>query len=175
MFGFATNPTLPLTIPAGGTFILNVVFKPTSSTTFTIKTSTVEIRSNDPDQPFIQVSLRGLPTAGTGGQLEPSLQRVLDLYQIPVNVGDANPDNTDLFNLTDLLVTPNDEIDMQRLVKAGAGDVVIEPLAVFGVSSTPALRFGWYHAGTADSKERRAGKACRSAQARRTSRSRAHR
>jgi hypothetical protein len=37
------------------------------------------------------VSLRGLPTAGTGGENEPSLQRVLDLYEIPLNVGDANP------------------------------------------------------------------------------------
>ena len=152
MFAFSPAPTLPLTIPAGGTLIVNVVFKPTSSTNFTIKTAAVEIRSNDPDSPFISVSLRGLPTAGTGGQNEPSLQRVLDLYQIPVSVGDANPDNTDLFNATDLLVTPNDELDMQRLVKAGAGDVIIEPLAVFGVSSTPALRFGWYHAGTSDAK-----------------------
>ena len=152
MFAHSPAPTVPLTIPAGGTLVLNVIFKPTSSATFTIKNASLELRSNDPDQPFISVSLRGLPTAGTGGQNEPSLQRVLDLYQIPVNVGDANPDNTDLFNATDLLVTPNDELDMQRLVKAGAGDVIIEPLAVFGVSSTPALRFGWYHAGTSDAK-----------------------
>ena len=152
MFAFSPMPTLPLTIPAGGTLILNIVFKPTSSTALTVKTAAVEIRSNDPDQSFVSVTLRGLPTTGTGGQNEPSLQRILDLYQIPVNVGDANPDNTDLFNATDLLVTPNDELDMQRLVKAGAGDVVIEPLAVFGVSSTPALRFGWYHAGTSDAK-----------------------
>ena len=152
MFAFSPAPTLPLTIPAGGTLLVNVVFKPTSSTPLTIKTAAVEIRSNDPDSPFISVALRGLATTGTGGQNEPSLQRVLDLYQIPVFVGDANPDNTDLFNLTDLLAAPNDELDMQRLVKAGPGDVVIEPLAVFGVSSTPALRFGWYQAGTSDAK-----------------------
>lgn len=151
MFAFSPAPTLPLTIPAGGSLVLNVVFKPTSTTTITIKNATVEIRSNDPDQPYIQVALRGVPTTGTGGQNEPSLQRVLDLYQIPVNVGDANPDNTDLFNATEPLQA-NDELDMQRLVKAGAGDVVVEPLAVFGVSSIPALRFGWYAAGTADAK-----------------------
>jgi fibronectin type 3 domain-containing protein len=152
MFAFSPATTLPLTIPAGGTLVVNVVFKPTGTTPLTIKTAAVEIRSNDPDQPFVSVALRGLPTTGTGGVNEPSLQRVLDLYQIPVFVGDANPDNTDLFNATDLLVTPNDELDMQRLVKAGPGDVVIEPLAVFGVSSSPALRFGWYQAGTGDAK-----------------------
>ena len=151
MFALSPAPTQPLTIPAGGSLILGVVFKPTSTATFTVKTATLEIRSNDAEESFIQVSLRGLPTAGTGGQNEPSLQRVLDLFQIPVNVGDANPDNTDLFNATDLL-QPSDELDMQRLVKAGAGDVIIEPLAVFGVSSTPALRFGWYMAGTSDAK-----------------------
>ena len=151
MFALSPVPTQPLTIPAGGSLVLNVVFKPTSTATFAVKTATLEIRSNDAKEAFIQVSLRGLPTAGTGGQNEPSLQKVLDLFQIPVNVGDANPDSTDLFNATELL-QPGDELDMQRLVKAGAGDVIIEPLAVFGVGSTPALRFGWYSAGTADAK-----------------------
>jgi hypothetical protein len=40
----------------------------------------------------------------------------------------------------------------QSFVKAGAGPVVIQPLAVFGVSSTPALRFGYYESGSPNNK-----------------------
>ena len=152
-FGFLTAPTLPLTIPAGGSFVVNVVFKPSSGMVAgSIKNATLEVRSNDADQSFIQVALRGLVTKGVGGQNEPSLQKVFDLFQIPVNVGDANPETTDLFNATEILTAASEEVPMQRLVKAGAGDVIIEPLAVYGVASTPVLRFGWYRAGTADSK-----------------------
>ena len=152
MYRLVNPPTSQVTIPAGGSLVLNVAFRPASSTAGSIRTATLEVRSNDPDTPVVSVSLRGLSTLGTGGQNEPSLQRILDLYQIPLNVGDANPSNTDLLSAAEPLLTTNDEIFAQRLVKAGDGDVTIEPIAVFGVSSTPALRFGWYDAGTRDAK-----------------------
>ena len=64
-----------------------------------VKTATLHVKSNDPDQhDHRPLPLRGLATAGTGGADEPSLQRILDLYQIPINVGDANPGDTDLFS-----------------------------------------------------------------------------
>ena len=39
-----------------------------------------------------------------------------------------------------------------RLRKAGAGPVVVTPISVFGVTSNPALRFGWYGAGSPNDK-----------------------
>src|SRR6185503_20645218 len=76
---------------------------------------------------------------------EPSLQRVFDLYEIPVTVGDSDPSTVALDNPP---VQPNDEILMPRLVKAGAGPVTIEPMAVFGLESNPAVEFGYYQPGS---------------------------
>src|SRR5439155_9671504 len=73
-------------------------------------------------------------------------QRILDLYQIPLNVGDSNP--SDVY-LDDPPTTPNDEIIASLLQKAGNGPVTIEPLASFGVGSStlPTTRFGYYTPG----------------------------
>ena len=139
--------TLPLTIPAGGTLLVNVAFKTPSTLSgtttpfpLTIRTASLQIKSNDADQPFIEVSLRGLPTAGIGGQNEPSLQQILDLYQIPIGTGDANPENTNLFSDTEPLAHEPTRSTAQRFIKAGPGDVTIEPLAIFGGATTPARR-----------------------------------
>ena len=139
LFAFSPMPSLPLTIPAGGTLVVNVVFKPSSTSTMTIKTASVESAATTPTSRSSPSPCADSQRPAPAVRTSRHSQRILDLYQIPVFVGDANPDNTDLFNATDLLVTPNDELDMQRLFKAGPGDVTIEPLAVMGVSSTPAL------------------------------------
>src|SRR5204863_475277 len=103
-----------------------------------------EIDSNDPTTPATIINLRGLAAVGTGGAMEPSLQRILDLYQIPDNVGDSNPDDTYI----DMpALQPNDEVPIQRLRRAAAGPVTITPLAVFGVKVAPTLRFGYYQPG----------------------------
>src|SRR5262249_42466033 len=112
-----------------------------------IKTAQLIIKSNDPDNAQITITLRGLGTLGTGGNLEPSLQKVLDLYQIPVTVGDDNPDDT-TFPVPPK--TPNDEVAMPRLVKAGDGNVTVQLLGVFDNAKTPATVFGWYDPGTPD-------------------------
>ena len=109
----------------------------------------LQITSNDPDHPVINIPLRGLGTAGTGGANEPSLQRIFDLYQIPDTVGDSNPDDVYLDNPP---TTPNDEVTMQELLKAGDGPVTITPIAVFGVSSSTAAtaHFGYYTPGNSN-------------------------
>ncbi len=142
-----SKPNLPYTIPVGGYVDIGVAFKAVSTGGAGIRTTTLTIVSNDQTRGSLVINLRGLATPGTGGQNEASLQRILDLYQIPVNVGDANKANTNLFSNTEPLVSPNDEVVMPRLVKAGPGNVTIEPLATMAGGS-PAVRFGYYDAGT---------------------------
>lgn len=145
MFSASTTEALPQTIQPGQSLSLKLTFTAPSSTSLGIHTANLAIHSDDPSTPVKNVELRGLATAGTGGTNEPSLQRILDLYQIPDNVGDSNPG--DVF-LDDPPVTPNNEITIQQLKKAGAGDVTIQPIAVFGVSNPATVRLGTYEPGT---------------------------
>ena len=142
-FSITSKPTLPATVAPGASVTVTITY---TASVIGIQTASLQITSNDPDSPTINIPLRGLGTAGTGGANEPSLQRILDLYQIPDNVGDSNPNDVYLDNPP---VTPNDELTMQQLVKAANGPVTITPIAVFGVSSstTPTVRFGYYTPG----------------------------
>jgi len=49
-----------------------------------------------------------------GGQNEPSLQRILNAFQIPVNVGDADGESTASFPTPRPAGTPNDEVSAPR-------------------------------------------------------------
>ncbi len=151
-FLMVTKPTLPMTIPVGGSITVSVDYKPASTSALGIHTATLIIKTNDPSSPTINIALRGLTTAGTGGQNEPSLQRILDLYQIPVVTGDSNPADTNLYSPTEPLLPNNDEQVIQELTKAnGAAPVRIVPLDAFAGGS-PVVRFGYYSPGTAASK-----------------------
>lgn len=145
-FSISPAVSLPLTLQPGDSAEVRLVF---SATSVGIKTAQLRVKSNDPDSAIMNVDLRGLGTAGNGGSLEPSLQRILDLYQIPVNVGDNNPDDY-------LYPVPagagSEEIGMPRLLKAGDGNVTIELLGVFANSKTPVIRMGWYDPGTPTEK-----------------------
>ena len=121
-----------------------------------MKVSELVVPGDDPDAPQARVQLRGLGTAGTGGSNEPSLQRVLDVNGITVNVGDDNPD-TNLFHSVPAtqkaqLVGP-DELRVQRFEKAGTGPVTVETLAVFGpTDANPVVRVGRHLPGDAAQK-----------------------
>ena len=140
-FSATATKTLPITLAPGESLPLKITFSAPSGTALNIKTATLTINAEGKTK---TVSLRGLATSGTGGTNEPSLQRLLDLYQIPVNVGDANPDDVYLGDPPGA----SDEVLRQRFVKAGSGPVIVQPLGVFGVSANPSLRFGWYGAGS---------------------------
>ncbi len=145
---FTTNmPAEGKAIKPGYRFDLEVTFTALDNDT-NVNVARLIILSNDPDSPGITVGLRGLPTAGEGGSLEPSLQRVIDTFGLPINVGDANPDDY-------LLGTPtadSDEVQIQALQKADPDKVVsIRPLAMFGVKSGPAVRLGYYSPGQTES------------------------
>ncbi len=139
-FSITQAPTLPLTLAPGAATSVYVNY---TSTAIAIQTATLSVTSNDPTNPTENVALRGLGTAGTGGANEPSLQMILNLLEIPDYVGDPTPDT---YDLPAVPLTPNDEVVMPIMVKAGTGSVTITPLASFGVgqSGTPTARLGWY-------------------------------
>ena len=129
---------LPATLAPGATATMKVSFTPSSAA---VRGAAVEITSNDPDAPIVSVTLRGLGTGGLFNSGEPSLQRILDALQIPVNVGDSAP-------ATSALDGPvgGEEKGMQLLKKAGPGMVRITPLAAYSWDHTPVADFGWYRA-----------------------------
>lgn len=140
MFTIAVPPT-SMTAQQGRSVDLLLAFNPPAGTTAGLKTATISVATNDPSNPTITIPLRGLATLGARGTNEPSLQRILDLYDIPVRVGDPDPETADLgFNP----VTPNDEITAGLLEKALPDPVTIEPLACFGPSSSPVVTLSWY-------------------------------
>lgn len=147
-FQLSPQPTLPATVQPGSSMTISAAFAPTSTGP---KGATLLVTTNDPAAPQSSVTLRGLGTLGLGGTNEPSLQWILDTYQIPVNVGD--PDPTDSLLPADLLL--GDEIPAQSLAKAAGGPVTIQPLAVFGPQSDSGTvtNFGWYASASPSTKQ----------------------
>ena len=132
------NTSLPFTLQANETRDLQVTFSPS---TLGPKGALLNVSSNDPDSASVGVSLRGLNAKGLGGANEPSLQWILDALELPVTVGDPNP-NDNAMPTSALL---GDEIAAQRFEKAGAGKVTVDTLAVFGPdANNPVTAFGWY-------------------------------
>jgi fibronectin type 3 domain-containing protein len=117
-----------------------------------IESAFLQFGTNDPDAAVVEVKLRGLGTTGEGGQNEPSLQRILDLYEIPVDVGDPDPNTTEYPSDATLR---GDEVIAPRFTKAGSGDVTIDVLAVMaGVRRGESMSLGTYTPGTsADTSE----------------------
>jgi len=133
--------TLPKTLAPGASTTVQIAY---TASALGIQTANLTIKSNDPAHATSTVRLRGLGTAGAGGNLEPSLQRILDLYQIPVNVGDNNANDT-TFPVRP--VSPNSEVGLQRMLKSGTGNVTVQLLGTFVNAKTPATRMGWYRSG----------------------------
>lgn len=144
---FTTNiPAEGKSIKPGRRFELQVTFTARDGDA-SVDVARLILLTNDPNKRGITIGLRGLDTAGEGNDKEPSLQRVIDTFGLPINVGDANPADY-------LLGTPtadSDEVPVQRLQAAEPGVVSIRPLALFGVSSGPAVRLGYYTPGNIES------------------------
>jgi hypothetical protein len=137
-------PTLPASIPPGNSLVFPITFTPSAAG---VRTATATFSSNDPSTPALALTLRGLGTTGAGPAGEPSLQRVLDTYNIPINVGDPNPNTADLPGTSPL----GDELAYgQRMRKVDADTAVsVEPIAVFGPDGpvSTAVSLGWNRAG----------------------------
>ncbi|MDX2303316.1 MAG: malectin domain-containing carbohydrate-binding protein [Microscillaceae bacterium] len=137
--------SFPVVLAAKDSIKIDVAFAPTSQG---IKLAQLEVQTDNLLNPIKHISLRGLGTAGLGGNNEPSLQAILDLYQYAIHIGDNNASSNQInieatSTYNDLL---GDEISIQRFQKASAGPITIEPLSVFGpTTSNPVVRFGWYN------------------------------
>jgi len=129
---------LPARLAPGQSATMKVSFTPTAAGA---GGASIEIDTNDPDSPIVAITLRGLGTGGRFNAGEPSLQRILDALQIPVNVGDASPATSPLDG-----GSGSEEVAMQLLRKAGPGPVRITPLAAYSWDHTPVADFGWYRA-----------------------------
>jgi hypothetical protein len=140
------SSSVPLTLLPNQSVNLSVVF--TTNTT-AIRSAILQIQDDEATNPTLNVTLRGIGTAGYYDNLQPGLQTILNLYQIPVVTGDPTP-NTAYF--TGAPTNPNDEILAQQFAKAGSGPVTITPLAVYDIGSPVAERFGFYTPGSPSDK-----------------------
>lgn len=137
-FHITAGPTSATTIAPGAALKVSVNF---AATQLGPKGATLRLASSATNTPITSVTLRGLGTRGLQGANEPSLQWILDAYQIPVKVGDSTPAES---TLDDPPKTPNNEVKAQLFTKAGPGSVRITPIAVFSNNATPALTLGYY-------------------------------
>jgi len=145
----APSVTSPLTIPRGSAITFNVAFNPATAG---VKTANLFVSSTN--NPVKEVSLRGLGTAGLSGTNEPSLQAVLDVHDIHVNVGDDEK-NTNIIHSTNYKAALlGEEVAIQAFQRAEDGPVTMEPLSVFGPqhSAGTVVGFGWYTSGNANDK-----------------------
>ncbi len=145
---FEIISSIPATIPVGQSVNINIVFNPLAGQAG-VHVVPLTIVSNAAI-PSVQVQLRGLGTFGTGGDLEPSLQWILDTYDIGVDVGDDNDASTTINSNTALAsgLFIGDEVRIQRFEKAGSGPVTLEPLAAYAINHTPVVTVGWFRSDT---------------------------
>lgn len=87
-FVLSDLPGLPASVNPAGSISFTIAFNPLSTG---LKTASVNINSDDVDNAVLSIPLRGLGTFGLGGTNEPSLQSILNLFEIPINVGDDDP------------------------------------------------------------------------------------
>jgi glucose/arabinose dehydrogenase len=143
-YTFINKPPLPIKLAPGASFSVQVAFKPSSSGKTGFHLATLQIQSTDANHPNFDVPLRGFALGGLEGANEPSLQRILDLYQIPVRVGDNTPDET---NLPLPPAKGSNEIVAQTLLAADTTTPVsIDLLASFSASANPLANVGFYNA-----------------------------
>ncbi|HYO11151.1 MAG TPA: hypothetical protein VER17_19455 [Tepidisphaeraceae bacterium] len=133
---------LPRGLRPGASIKFSIVFDPKSSESAGIKTGLLTVLTTTGASKSVR--LRGIATTGVGGAHEPSLQRLFDLYQMPIRTGDSDPATGSLDPQQ-----PNDETFVQKMVKAGPGLVTAYPIAAYIPVTNPSLRFGYYTAGNA--------------------------
>lgn len=151
LFTLVNPPTQKLSARQGRPCDLTVGFAPPVGTSAGVKTATLTVRTNDRTRPTVTVELRGLVTTfdlppGTNvakvdlSNVEPSLQRILDLHGLTVNVGEDDPSTADL----PMTAVSPDEVRAPLLEKVLPDPVTIEPLACFGPASSPVVSMFWY-------------------------------
>ncbi|MDO1448406.1 malectin domain-containing carbohydrate-binding protein [Rhodocytophaga aerolata] len=147
----AASTASPVSIAPNSAITFNVAFNPTSVGVKTAKLSVTSVNNT-----VKEVALNGLGTIGLSGSNEPSLQAVLDVHGINVNVGDDNKSTNIIHSNTtqQKAALLGEEIAAQRFQRAEDGPVTIQPLSVFGPTHTGGIvtGFGWYVSGDANAK-----------------------
>jgi len=142
--------TAPTSLPPFSSATLQIAYQATASDT---QPGSVLISSNAQNVTApARVNLRGAGITGTGGSTEPSLQRILATYSIPVDVGDDAINTAVIHSDTALqrAALLGEEISAQTFRRFEDGNVDLEILAVFGPNSSgtiPVASVGWYLAG----------------------------
>lgn len=143
--------TLPRTLKPGHGASFTIALKPSASaSTSRVLTAALNVRAAGSSTVLGKIDVRGIATTGRGGDDEPSLARLMDLFRLSIDVGDTDPNTTAL----DLGGSGTDQVAAQRFVKAGSGPVELETLAVYlSDSDTLAGRFGYYEPGSPDTRK----------------------
>ncbi|HEX2622953.1 MAG TPA: choice-of-anchor D domain-containing protein, partial [Phototrophicaceae bacterium] len=146
-----SNPLPPFTIPSGQTRTIGVAFNPTSINPTAVKVAQLEVTSNSATNPIITSRMRGLALKGNGGSFEPSLSRILETFEIPVNVGDDDPATTTINSnpaLASGAAALGDEVLAQSFTLANSGSpATVEVLATFANDFNPVTYTGYYRTG----------------------------
>lgn len=144
---FAVTNSLSFSLNPGEQHSITVTFDPSSKG---VKTGNLEIAAGLETE---NVALRGLGTTGEGSTNEPSLQRILDTFAININVGDNDAESVKINdNNGGTSSMLGQEVPLQRLQKAGGGNVTIQVLAAYANSSSPVVRVGYYPVGDSSDK-----------------------
>ncbi len=135
--------SIPPTLAPGASFALQVQYGAVAVTT---NSAYLDIASNDPNTPELQVQLRGIGTKGIGGSNQPSLATILQAYNIPTLVGDGpNDANALADNVYPYPPDPSSqEVVLQTLQKASSGPVTIKVLASFTAAGGHPYTLGTY-------------------------------
>lgn len=145
-FAITNSGSLPASLAPGASFTIDLQY---TATAVGLQSALLQIQSNDPANPTLDVNLHGIGTAGQFGTLEPSLVQVLLAQNIPTIVG-AGPNDANV-NTQAYPINPDassQEVPMQRLVVATAGEpVTITPLASFSAATPAVSRIGYYTPG----------------------------
>lgn len=139
LFQIVNSSVAPVTLGPGERITIGVKFAADTGTASGSHSATLRINSDQPNRPQYNIALKGY-ALGTGE--EPSLQRLMDFYDIPITVGDNNPNTNDM---PLPFVTPNDEVQLQTLKAAdpNAG-VSFEVLGAFYTDTGNTLPVGVY-------------------------------
>ena len=141
-FSRTVGSALPVTLAAGQSTTVTVGFDPTAEG---VVTGTLALTLSEGT--VANVALRGLGTDGEGGDLEPSLQYVLDVWGLGIDTGDDNDTTTPVHSDAAQRVSPTlgDSIDVESFKRFTDGPVTVEPLSVFGpTQNNPVTEVSWY-------------------------------
>jgi hypothetical protein len=139
-FRFAANAKYTAkTLAPGQSTSVRVYFTPLD---LKVASTTLQIGTSVSKTPF-SVSLRGIGALGFFEPGEPSLQWIMDAYQIPIHVGDTNPATSHMD-----AGGASDEVPIQLLQPASSGPVRISLLSTFSWATNPVVNAGWYEGTT---------------------------